>query len=139
MAAGIEWASFPPHARARSNSPGLSGPSVPLTTKLSVASTSKPWCCSRRAMPRAAEPVTRRHAVGPSVKGCGAAARGAVKITEPGAQTGLLGGVGLDMGTLVRMFDSDVTGSVRREPVRVSGAADDQQVEVSGALDCLAH
>ena len=58
LAAGIEWASFSPHVRARSSSPGLSGPSVPLTRKLSVASTSKPWCCRRRAMPRAAEPVS---------------------------------------------------------------------------------
>ena len=32
------------------------------------------------------------------------------------------------------MVDGDVTASVRRQPVRVSGPADDQEVEVSGAL-----
>jgi tetratricopeptide (TPR) repeat protein len=58
VTAAIEWASFSPHPRARSSSPGLSGPSVPVTRKLSVASTSKPWCRRRRAMPRAAEPVS---------------------------------------------------------------------------------
>jgi len=43
------------------------------------------------------------------------------------------------MGTFVRTVDGEVTASVGRQPVRVSGPADDQEVEVSGALDRFAH
>ena len=56
---GMCVASAAPHAQARATSPSSSGLSLSMTKKLSGFATSvQPWRRSRRAMPRAAAPVS---------------------------------------------------------------------------------